>query len=45
VAEDRENQEIYIKTNEKGKKNLPDFMEYEASTRTYLISTSEKTNP
>ena len=41
MPEDKENQKIYIKTNEKGLSNLPKFMTFEASTRTYQISTSE----
>jgi hypothetical protein len=44
MPEDKENQNIYIKTFEKGKISLPKFMTYEAGTRTYQISTSEKTN-
>jgi hypothetical protein len=40
MPEDKENQKIILKTNEKGLKNLPEFMKYEASTRTYQISAS-----
>ncbi len=43
MPEDKENQEIYILTNEKGKRNLPKFMTYKESMRTYQISTSEST--
>jgi hypothetical protein len=45
VPVDNENQEIFILTNEKGKRSLPKFMKYEARTRTYQINASEQTNP
>ena len=45
MPEDKENQKVYLKTNEKGKTNLPNFMFYDASTRTYQISTSKQTKP
>jgi hypothetical protein len=45
MPEDKENQKIYLKTNEKGQSTLPTFMKYEASTRTYQISTDEQTKP
>jgi hypothetical protein len=45
VHEDKENQKIYLKTNEKGKRSLPNFITYEASTRTYQIYTTELTKP
>jgi hypothetical protein len=45
MPEDKENQKIYLKTNEKGKSTLPKFMKYQASTRTYQISISETTKP
>ena len=44
MPEDKENQKIYLKTYEKGSSTLPTFMKYEASTRTYQISTDEQTN-
>jgi hypothetical protein len=40
MPEDKENQKIIIKTNEKGFKTLPKFMKFEASTRTYQIWTN-----
>ena len=41
MPEDKENQTIYLKTNEKGYRSLPAFMTYESSTRTYQISANE----
>jgi hypothetical protein len=45
VPEDKENQKIYLNTYEKGQSTLPQFMTYEASTRTYQIQTSKQTKP
>jgi hypothetical protein len=45
LPEDNENQKIYLNTYEKGQSTLPKFMKYEASTRTYQISTSLETKP
>jgi hypothetical protein len=44
-AEDKENQQIYMKTFEKGFSDLPKFMRFDPSTRTYQISTSAETKP
>ena len=37
VPEDKENQEIYLETYEKGQTSLPKFMTYEPGSRTYQI--------
>jgi hypothetical protein len=44
-AEDKENQQIYMKTFEKGLRDLPKFMRFYPSTSTYQISTSTETKP
>ena len=37
MPEDKENQKIYLSTNENGKTTLPKFITYKASTRSYQI--------
>ena len=43
APEDKEGQKIILKTFEKGKSALPVFVKFDADTRTYMITTSEKT--
>ena len=45
MPEDKENQIIYLTTNEKGRSTLPKFMTYEKNMRTFQISTTEQTKP
>ena len=45
MPEDKENQKVNLKTNEKGQSTLPNFVSYDESTRTYQIKTGKKTKP